>query len=164
MAVLLRRPSFGFSAFVIGVLFASLFLYFDEFYFVTPYFSAYFPTERFPLLILDLTISAVSGIVITLSVYQLRILPGLAAGPRRVGALGIVAALVAGACPCYYLVPLLAVAGGVGGVLGTLGILFSSYQIPIKLVSLGLLAFTAITTERSLRAVCDVIPAPTRSA
>ncbi len=70
--------------------------------------------------------------------------------------LGIFPALVAGACPCYYLVPLLAVAGGVGGVLGAVGIAFYTYQIPVKIASLALLAFVSLSLERSLAASCKV--------
>jgi len=158
IAGVLSRPYFALSALIITGLLLSMFLYFDEFYFIAPYFAVYIAPERLPVLILDLVVSAMSGIVISLSVYEIRILPNLRAAPRRVGFLGIVAALVAGACPCYYLVPLLAVAGGVGGVLGTFGILFFEYQIPIKLASLALLFFTAFTVERSLRAVCNLLP------
>jgi len=162
IASVLRRPPFALSAFTIAILLATLFLYFDQFYFVAPYFSILIVPERLPILMLDVIISAMSGMVISLSIYETKALPSLNA-PRKVGLLGIVAAFVAGACPCYYLVPLLAVAGGVGGILGTLGILFFDYQVPIKLGSLALLSFTAFTVERSLRAVCDVIPAQTES-
>lgn len=72
----------------------------------------------------------------------------------KIGIAGIVAAFLAGACPCYYLVPLLAVAGGVGGALGTVGILFYAYQLPVKLASVVLLIFVSFSLERSIRASC----------
>jgi hypothetical protein len=159
----LKRPTFALSASAITILLALIFLYFDEFYFVAPYLSGYIPLERLPILILDVIISIMSGIVVTLSVYEIRAFPDLRRAPRRTGLLGIVAALVAGACPCYYLVPLLAVAGGVGGILGTIGILFFNYQIPIKLASLALLSFSIFTVERSLSAVCEIVPARSES-
>lgn len=152
----LRRPTFALSSFVIALAFSLVFLYFDEFYFVSPYFVIYVDPSKLSVLVLDLVISALSGIVLTLSTYEIRTFPNLKGSYRRTGTLGIVAAFVAGACPCYYLVPLLAVFGGAGGALGALGILFFNYQIPIKLGSLALLVFTTFTIERGLRAACAV--------
>jgi hypothetical protein len=133
-----------------------MFLYFDGFYFVSPYLVAYIDSSRFSVLLLDVTISAFSGIVLTLSAYEISSLQVRTAGYRHTGLVGVVVAFLAGACPCYYLVPLLAVAGGAGGALATLGILFYSYQAPIKFSSLGLLLLTAFVQERTLRAACKV--------
>jgi len=154
----LRRPAFALSTFAIALLFALVFLYFDAFYFFVPYFTVFIPPERLPILLLDVAISSLSGVVLSLSVYEIRTFPNLRGGPKQVGAAGIIAAFIAGACPCYYLVPLLAVAGGTGGILGTIGILFFNYQIPIKLGSFALLIFTTFTVERALRAACEVPP------
>jgi hypothetical protein len=154
----LRRPPFALSSFAIALLSALFLLYFDEFYFLAPYLTVFIPADRLPVLLLDLAISSLSGIVLSLSIYEIRTFPNLRAGPKGVGAAGIIAAFIAGACPCYYLVPLLAVAGGAGGVLGTIGILFFDYQIPIKLGSLALLVFTTFTVERALKAACEIPP------
>lgn len=136
-------------------------MYFDGFYFTSPYFVVFIDPTRVPSLLIDLGISALSGIVLTLSVFEIRTLSGSNNLYRKTGLLGIVAAFVAGACPCYYLVPLLAVAGGAGGVLASLGILLSSNQVPIKLGSIALLVSTALIQERSLRAACEL---PAQSA
>ncbi len=93
--------------------------------------------------------------VIGASVYGIRNLRK-GGSQARGGVAGILIALVAGACPCYYLLPLLAVAGGAGGALGVLGIYMNAYQLPIKILSLGLLGAVAISLERSLRASCDI--------
>jgi riboflavin transporter FmnP len=154
----LRRPPYVLPSLAIAAAISLLFLYLDEFYFVTPYFVVYIDPSRVPVFLLDVTISVLSGIVLIVSVYEIRTFPNLRGSYRKTGMAGIVAAFVAGACPCYYLVPLLAALGGVGGVLGTVGILFYNYQIPIKLGSLGLLAFAAFTLERGLRAACAVPP------
>ena len=154
----LRRPAYGLPSLVIATLASLAFLYLDEFYFLSPYFVAYIDPSRVQVFLLDIAISALSGIVLAASVYEVRAFPNLQGSYRRTGMAGVVAALVAGACPCYYLVPLLAVLGGVGGLLGTLGIFLYNYQVPIKLVSLGLLALTVITLERGLRAACALPP------
>jgi hypothetical protein len=156
IAGVLRRPVSIFSTVAIALIFVSIFLYFDEFYFVKPYLVAFVTPSRFPILALDIMISALSGIILTLSVYEIRAFPSRKSPSGRTGLAGIVAAFVAGACPCYYLVPLLAVAGGGGGVLAAVGILFFDYQVPIKFGSLALLLFTAYTQERSLRAACEL--------
>ncbi len=152
----LGKPAYGVLALVIGVVTSLTFLYLDEFYFVSPYFAAYIDPSRVSVFLLDLLISALSGIVLITSIYEIRTYPDLKGSYRKTGTAGVLAAFVAGACPCYYLVPLLAVLGGAGGVLGTLGILLYDYQLPIKLGSLGLLAFTIFTLERGLRAACAV--------
>lgn len=141
-------------AILISSSFAVVLLYFDEFLFVAPYFTFYLPADRVATFVLDATVSALSGVVLSLSVYQAKVVPKDAKRQGKVGIAGIVAAFVAGACPCYYLVPLLAVAGGVGGVLGAVGILFYAYQLPVKLASVVLLISVSFSLERTLKASC----------
>jgi hypothetical protein len=159
IAAVLRRPLYAVPGLAIAIVTSSLFLYLDEFYFISPYFVVYIDPTRVPVFLLDIAISTLSGIVVVASIYEIRAFPGLRGSYRKTGMAGIVAAFVAGACPCYYLVPLLATIGGLGGVLDTVGILFYDYQFPIKVGSLGLLALTIFTLERGLRAACAV-PAP----
>jgi hypothetical protein len=154
--VVLRRPVFGFTTAAIAFVFGLMFFYFDDFLFFSPIFTFFVPPDRLPILAIDLAISFLSGNVIALSVFQLRNIPATSNKRTKVGFVGIFAALIAGACPCYYLVPLLAVAGGTGGILGALGILMYAYQLPIKLLSLGLLVFVSLTLERALTAACEV--------
>jgi hypothetical protein len=152
----LGRPAHGLTALAIAVLFGATFLYFDEFLFFAPYFVLYIPPWDIGLLAVDLAVSVLSGVTIVSSIFQMKNVPRMGSRQGQVGVVGMVAALLAGACPCYYLVPLLAVAGGAGGALATVGILFDTYQLPIKLLSLTLLAAVTCTLERSLRASCNV--------
>lgn len=152
----MRRPRVGLSAIVITLTFMGLFLIFDEFLFLRPFLVLYVPSDRLGSLGLDIALSALSGSVISLSVFELKNLPRKGNPSTKTGMLGIVTALVAGACPCYYLVPLLAIAGGAGGVLGAIGIAFYTYQIPVKIASLALLVFVSLSLERGLVASCKV--------
>ena len=74
----------------------------------------------------------------------------------RAGLIGVLAAVFAGACPCYYLVPMLAAAGGFGGALGLTGIFFSVYQMPIKLVSIIILLAACYGLEKAARTKCTL--------
>ncbi|MDV3278681.1 MAG: hypothetical protein LYZ69_09515 [Nitrososphaerales archaeon] len=135
-----------------------LFLYSDEFLFFVPYLTLFLSLDRVPYAVLDLVISAFSGIVILASLFQLAHFPAAGSKYTKTGLAGMTAALIAGACPCYYLVPLLVFAGGAGGFLAVLGVMFYTYQIPIKLASLTLLVSVAFVQERSLRAQCALDP------
>src|SRR3989449_11340209 len=154
----LRRPVYASAALGISAVFGILFLYLNQFLFFAPYFIFVVPSEGLGLFALDVLLSALSGIVIALSIFQIRYIPRLSMGQARAGLGGIVIAFVAGACPCYYLVPLLAVAGGAGGGLVAVGIIFEAYQTPLKLLSVAMLGAVMYTLERSLRAACAVKP------
>jgi len=151
----LRKPAYGLAAGAIALIFGIMLTYFSQFLFFFPYLVFYVPPEESVTLGLDFLTSILSGVVIAASIYGIR---NLRKGGNQAkgGVAGIVLALVAGACPCYYLVPLLAVAGGAGGVLSVLGIYLNSYQLPIKALSLALLGAVAVSLERSLRASCDI--------
>lgn len=150
------RPAYATTAAGVAFAFGLLFLYFNEFLFIAPYLVFSVPSDEVGLFSLDIILSALSGAVIALSIYQVKNIPRAGTIQGRVGVTGMVVAIVAGACPCYYLVPLLAVAGGAGGALAAVGILFEAYQFPIKLLSLALLGIVAFTLERSFRAACKV--------
>lgn len=155
-SLILRRRTYAVTSLLLAVVFSLSFLYLDEFIFVSPYFVVFIGLDRVPAFLLDLAISVLAGMVIVLSFYEIRTFRGLGRAYRRTGLLGIVAAFVAGACPCYYLVPLLAIAGGSGGTLAIVGVLLYDYQVQIKLSSLSLLILTAFVEERSLAAACKV--------
>lgn len=153
----LKSPVYGALSLIVGSLFGLTLLYFDEFVFFSPYLAFHLPLEKFGNFSLDLTLALFTAMVMAISLYQIRLVRVQEESSRgKIGLTGVFAALVAGACPCYYLVPLLSVAGGIGGVLGGVGIAFYSMQLPIKLASLGLLGFVTFSLERSLRASCDI--------
>lgn len=152
-------PAYAVVAAAIAAMFAVLFLYFDEFLFFSPYLVFYLLPERIGYLTLDVAISVLSGIVLSLSLFQLFNVSKTKSKGQKLGLAGIVLAIFSGACPCYYLVPLLAVAGGAGGTLAFIGITLDTYQVPVKLLSLALVAFVGFGLERSLSASCHLDPA-----
>jgi hypothetical protein len=155
----LKRPAFAAIALATFTFFTVVFLYFDQFIFFSPYFVTNFSFSNSGLLILDFVIAFLSGVVISVSIFQaetVKLIKARNIAKTRIGVAGIAVAIFSGACPCYYLVPLLAFAGSAGGALATLGILLNSYEVPIKIASLLLLALVGYSLERSLRATCSV--------
>ena len=151
---ILKRPIYAASAIGIAISFSVLFLYFDEFLFFSPYLIFSVLPGRIGYFALDLIISGLSGVVLSLSLFQLFSASKLKAKGQKLGVVGIIVAFISGACPCYYLVPLIAVAGGAGGILAFMGITLSTYQLPVKLVSVALMALVGYSIEKSLRVSC----------
>ena len=131
-------------------------LFFDQFLFFTPFFTFYVPPSGIVNLVFDLILTALTTTVLTVSVRQI-LLQRVAGGASKAGALGIIAAIAAGACPCYYLIPLLAVAGTVGGAMGAVGILLNTFQLPIKATATLILVFATYKLDKS--GVCEIRPA-----
>jgi len=130
-------------------------LFFDQFLFFSPYFTFYVPASAYADLLLDLLLTFLTAIVLTVSIRQIS-LQRQGGSASKTGMLGIIAALLAGACPCYYLVPLLAVAGTIGGALGAVGILLNAFQIPIKLGAMLILGVAMYKLNKS--GVCKIRP------
>src|SRR5208337_2805208 len=116
--------------------------------FFAPYFTFYVSTSAYASLILDLLLTFLTAIVLTVSIRQISF-QRQGGSTSKTGMLGILAALLAGACPCYYLVPLLAVAGTIGGALGAVGILLNAFQIPIKLGAMLILVVATSKLNKS---------------
>jgi len=140
---------------VIMVGYGIMLLFFDQFLFFSPYFTFYVPASAYANLLLDLLLTFLTAIVLTVSIRQIS-LRRQGGNASKTGMLGIIAALLAGACPCYYLVPLLAVAGTVGGALGAVGILLNAFQIPIKLGAMLILVVATYKLNKS--GVCKILP------
>jgi uncharacterized membrane protein HdeD (DUF308 family) len=76
-------------------------MFIDQFLFIAPYFVFYVPPTSPAILVFDMLLSILAGIVLVVSLQQVR--SARSKGTAYTGLLGIVAALLAGACPCYYL-------------------------------------------------------------
>jgi len=154
-----RDPRYGLLAAVILMVYGVTLLFFDQFLFFEPYFIFYVGPSGVESFVLDVVLTLLTTLVLSVSIRQILLQRGFG-GPTKTGALGILAALLAGACPCYYLVPLLAVAGTLGGVLGAAGILLNAFQIPIKLAATLILILAAYKLNKS--GVCKITPSGKR--
>jgi hypothetical protein len=129
-------------------------MFIDQFLFVAPYFVFYVPPTALTILTLDILLSVLTGIVLVVSLQQVR--STRSKRTTYTGVFGVVAALIVGACPCYYLVPLLTIAAGVGGTLEVIGILLNAYQLEVKTASVVLLLVVCWGLEKNARMTCRI--------
>jgi len=148
----LKTPSLLAATILVAVSCGLLLMFVDQFLFIVPYLVFYVPLTGIAILALDTLLSILTGIVLVASLQQVR--TARSRGTAYTGILAIVAALFAGACPCYYLAPLLTVAAGVGGALGAIGILLNAYQLEVKTVSVVLLLTVSWALEKNARTAC----------
>lgn len=141
---------------LIATVYSFVLLYLDQFIFLAPYLVIYVPSARAENFVLDVSLALLTGIVLMVSIGEIRM---QGSGPSRFlrsGVIGVLVATFAGACPCYYMFPLLAMAGGLGSALGAIGILLNAYQVPAKVVSLTMLGLVIFGLERTLRSQCNI--------
>lgn len=161
---IIKTSSYTLIAPSIMAAYSLVLLYLDQFIFFAPYFVVYVPLTSAGNFVLDVALGCLTGIVLIVSIAQIRL---RGTGPNRfvrTGVIGALIAIFAGACPCYYMFPLLAMAGGLGGVFGALGIMLNAYQIPLKMASLTMLCSVVYGLERSLRTQCAAPDAGVTSA
>jgi len=137
---------------LVVVSYGLLLMFVDQFLFVAPYFVFYVPLTGLAILALDMLLSTLTGIVLVVSLQQVR--SGRSKGTPYTGVLAIIAALIAGACPCYYLLPVLTIAAGIGSALGAIGILLNAYQLEVKTASAVVLLIVSWGLEKNARMTC----------
>lgn len=124
-----------------------------EFVFLEPYVVAHLPPETEAGLALIVAVSGLSGLVIPMNIYRIRVLRG----PRtRMGGgiLGSIVGAAAGACSCG---PVgFAVISTFGSIGGTATAFLATYEMPLRMVSVAILATVLYTTTRSLNLECRV--------
>jgi len=150
----LKTPSLLAATILVAFCYGLLLMFSDQFLFIAPYFVFYVPQTALVILALDMLLSTLTGVVLVVSLRQVS--SGRSKGTTSTGVVGILAALIAGACPCYYLAPLLTIAAGVGGALGAIGILMNAYQVEVKTVSVVLLLVVSWALERNARMACPL--------
>lgn len=123
----------------------------SEYVFLEPYVVSHLPqgTEfGFTLIVI---ISALSALVIPMNIFRINMLKS---SKQKMGGgiFGTIIGAAAGACSCG---PLgFAVISTFGSVGATATAFLTNYEIPIRLVAIGILCITYFTTVKSLKIEC----------
>ena len=138
------------AAIFVGLLFLLSFL--SEYVFFEPYFVFHIPFDRIVGFALLVGVSILSALAIPMSIY---LLVSLQKARRASG--GFIGSLVgasAGACSCgpvgFAVISTFGTAGGIATAFLTM------YEIPLRLISLGILGCVIYTTARSLSGHCKI--------
>jgi hypothetical protein len=125
----------------------------SEFIFLSPSFLFYVPAYEIANFALIVIVAALSGLVISLSVYRIRL---MRTGIRKSGAgfLGSIIGASAGACSCGSVG--FAVVSAFGAVGGTATAFLTNYEIPLRLVSIAILAYTYYVSVKGITAQCKI--------
>ena len=138
-----------FSSMMIGLLILS------EYIFLEPYVVSHIPSGTEFGFILILTISALSALVLPMNIFRINILKK---SKQKMGGgiFGSIIGAAAGACSCG---PIgFAVISTFGSVGATATAFLTNYEIPIRIISIGILVITYFTTMKSLKIECKFDP------
>ena len=136
-----------FSTMMIGLLILS------EYIFLEPYVVSHIPSGTELGFILILIISALSALVIPMNIFRINILKK-SKQKMSGGIFGSVIGAAAGACSCG---PIgFAVISTFGSVGATATAFLTNYEVPIRIIAIGILTITYFTTVRSLKVECKI--------
>lgn len=126
----------------------------SEFLFFEPYLVFYVPEDRALVFATAVAVSALSAVVIPMNVYRVA---AYREGARRMGGgfLGSIIGVSAGACSCGPLgFAMVSTFGTIGGVATSF---LTVYEIPMRVLSIGLLAYVYYATARSIGKQCKTV-------
>ena len=135
--------------------FAGLFLpliYVTEYLFFEPYLLFYVPEYEILNFLSIFVICAMTGLVLSMSVYRIRFLQA-STRKLRTGLLGSIVGAGAGACCGGIGVALISIFGTVGGVATSI---LTNFEIPLRVVSVTILVFTYFMIVKDLNKECEV--------
>lgn len=126
----------------------------SEFIFFSPTFLFYVPVYDITNFSLIVIISALSGLVISLSIYRIRTLKS---GIRRSGTgfFGSILGASAGACSCGSVG--FAVVSAFGAVGGTATAFLTNYELPLRLISIAILGYTYYAAVKGIMSQCKIM-------
>ena len=126
----------------------------SEFIFYEPYLVSHIPSGSEFSFFLIIVLSALSGLVLAMNVYRINAFRNTPKKKMGGGVFGSLIGAAAGACSCG---PIgFAVISTFGAVGGTATAFLTNYEIPIRLVAIGILALTYYTTSKSLAVECKI--------
>jgi hypothetical protein len=138
-----------FSSMLIGLLILS------EYIFLEPYVVSHIPSGTEFGFVLIVTISVLSALVLPMNIFRINILKK---SKQKMGGgiLGSIIGAAAGACSCG---PIgFAVISTFGSVGATATAFLTNYEIPIRIIAIGILVITYFTTVKSLKIECKFDP------
>ena len=138
-----------FSTMLVGLLILS------EYIFLEPYIVSHIPSGTEFGFVLIVTISALSALVLPMNIFRINILKK---SKQKMGGgiFGSIIGAAAGACSCG---PIgFAVISTFGSVGATATAFLTNYEIPIRIIAIGILTITYFTTVRSLKIECKFDP------
>jgi len=142
----------GLAAAVFAIMFLAL-SSLSEFLFFEPYFVLYVSGGREAVFASVIAVSALSSLVIPMNVYRIKMHGGRA---RKMGGglAGSILGVSAGACSCGPAgFAIISTFGTVGGIATSF---LTVYEIPLRIISIGILGFIYYTTAKSIRRECDI--------
>ena len=123
----------------------------SEYVFLQPILTFYVQDEDTLGFLLIVMVSALSGIVVSMSIFRIKILH---AKQLNVSFAGPIIGASAGICSCG---PTgFAIVSTFGTIGGTATAFLTNYEIPLRLISIGILAFTYYFTSKEIRAQCKI--------
>ncbi|WP_428326713.1 hypothetical protein [Nitrosopumilus sp.] len=147
-----KYVALSFAIFV-PMLFGLLIL--SEYVFLEPYVVSHLPTGTEFGFALIVIISALSALVLPMNVFRINVLKS---STRKMGGsvIGSFVGAAAGACSCG---PIgFAVISTFGSVGATATAFLTNYEIPLRLIAIGVLVITYFTTVKSLKTECKFDP------
>lgn len=145
----------GYAAVVLGiaVAFWIAFNVLDQLLFFSPFLDFYLPSDALPTFILSNVTSVLMGLVVSMNIYILRNLKLKKISSSMFS--GTSLGMISGACAsCTSLSFLLVSTFGVAGTVASN--FLSNFQIPLRLISIGLLVWALYSSSKKLTATCMI--------
>ena len=147
------NPKYVILAFAIFVSMMVGLLIMSEYIFLEPYVVSHIPSGTELGFVLVVIISALSALVLPMNIFRINILKS-SKQKMSGGIFGSIIGAAAGACSCG---PIgFAVISTFGSVGATATAFLTNYEIPIRIIAIGVLTITYFTTIRSLRVECKL--------
>ncbi|MBA4436720.1 MAG: hypothetical protein HPQ69_04670 [Marine Group I thaumarchaeote] len=128
-------------------------LFVSEFIFFEPFFVSHMPSGSELGFSLIVILSILSAIVIPMNLFRITHLKN-SKQKMSGGILGSTVGSIAGACSCG---PIgFAVISTFGSIGATATAFLTNYEIPIRIIAIGILVITYFTTIKSLKTECNV--------
>lgn len=149
------NPTYLVLSFVIFLVMVTGLLILSEYIFLEPYVVGHLPSGTEFGFVLIVTLSALSALVLPMNVFRISVLKS---SKQKMGGsvVGSFVGAAAGACSCG---PIgFAVISTFGSVGATATAFLTNYEIPLRIIAIGVLAITYFTTVKSLKTECKFDP------